>query len=847
MSCEGNVLVKVMYQDDVQDAVETSILDDLIAANRIKRLLRSDGWATVGIDPIRVSRGDYPGPERRQRSASPDISRQRAGDSGQSWSLSSHEKDFMTSQGGLLLLDKKTGTIIEADQTTADLLGYSKEEFPGKSFEDVGLTNIIDLQETINQLGQVGFIDYGDLPAVNKEGRRIDLDIHLILRDKIIQCYVRDITPCRMAEDALRQSELRCRLLFETMLQGVIYQDRGGNILLMNPAAEHILGKTSAECIGRSLNDEEHLALREDGSPFPAGEHPSMIAMQTGRKVRDMAMGIYNPLEEGYRWINVSAVPLFKHGEENPYQVYILFDDITERKRIEDALRESELRLRNSEATLRLATESTGLGTFDFDPLTRKFVWSGLTKLHFGLPPDANVDYNIFLSGLHPDDRHRVDAIMQNALLKPLDKGKCIIRYRTFGLVDGKERWISARGRVFFDGDGRAIRLIGTTLDISEQVKLEQEVLKLQKLESLGVLAGGIAHDFNNLLTAILGNISLAKLVSPDKLHERLTQAERAALRAKDLTNRLLIFSRGGTPVKKAIPIADLIENAIALSCAGRRAVCEVISSGNLWPADVDEGLMGQAINNIIMNADEAMPHGGRITINIENAEISEGDALPLKSGKYIKITIKDQGVGIPEENLGRIFDPYFTTKEQGRGLGLASVYSIIKSHGGCITVQSLIGSGTAFAIYLPAAASLMPVPSDKEIRPAAGKGKVLIMDDEEVIRHVAGEMLKYIGYEVELAKDGSEALDIYTKALLAANPFDAVIMDLTIPGGMGGKETIKKLLEIDPNVRAIVSSGYSNDPVLSNFKDYGFVGVIKKPYRFDELIEQLDGIDKAG
>ena len=373
-----------------------------------------------------------------------------------------------------------------------------------------------------------------------------------------------------------------------------------------------------------------------------------------------------------------------------------------------------------------------------------------------------------------------------------------------------------------------------------ERRRLEQELLKLQKLESVGVLAGGIAHDFNNLLTGILANISLARIVPQDKIYERLVEAEKAAVRAKDLTRQLLTFSKGGAPVRKTIFPESVIRDSVALSSSGRKAICEVLMPDDLWPIDADEGQISQAINNLIINADHAMPEGGKIIVSCENIEIGECCPLPLRSGKYITIVVKDEGIGIPEENLGKIFDPFFTTKDKGTGLGLATTYTIIKNHEGHIAVESTLKSGTAFIIYLPASESQTTVRKPWEVQVKPGKGKILIMDDEEIIRQVSCEMLKYMGYEVECAEDGPGAIEMYTKALKSGSPFDVVIMDLTIPGGMGGKETIEKLLETDPAVRAIVSSGYSNNHVMSNFRDFGFVGKMEKPFKIGELSVQI-------
>jgi PAS domain S-box-containing protein len=407
---------------------------------------------------------------------------------------------------------------------------------------------------------------------------------------------------------------------------------------------------------------------------------------------------------------------------------------------------------------------------------------------------------------------------------------------------DGTERILADSGAPIRGKDGEIIGVVLVFRDVTERRKMEEELQKVEKLESIGVLAGGIAHDFNNILTAILGNITLAKIYaeSDDKILERLTEAEKASLRAKDLTQQLLTFSKGGAPIKKTASIRELLKDSVSFILRGSNVKCEFFLPDDLWSVELDEGQMNQVINNLVINAQQAMPEGGVMNVRAENMAVGKGHGLPLKEGKYVKIAIEDQGTGISKEHLSRIFDPYFTTKQKGSGLGLTTAYSIIKNHDGYISVESRLGEGTCFNIYLPASEKEIVENKAVEERPLVGKGRILVMDDEELVRNVAGEMLKSIGYDVEFAREGTEAIEVYKKAKDSGEDFDVVIMDLTIPGGMGGKEAIKKLFEIDPGVRAIVSSGYSNDPIMSNFKKYGFRGVVAKPYKIKELGEAI-------
>lgn len=514
-----------------------------------------------------------------------------------------------------------------------------------------------------------------------------------------------------------------------------------------------------------------------------------------------------------------------------------------DRKRAEDMLRKSEEKYKN---LVELGTDmiyisdAEGNQTFLNDAAFRKLE----------ITPDEIIG-KPWIRLIHPDDVERSYRKFREMINKGID------------VFDFENRFVSRSGRIIHvmhnvrvlrNEQGEIVGTQGIARDISDRKKLEDEILKSKKIESIGTLAGGIAHDFNNLLTAILGNISLAGMQAElgSDLAKILSNAENASLRARDLTQQFITFSKGGLPLKEVAVLDGMIRDAADFALSGSSVDIEYHFPDSLWPAEVDRGQISQVIHNLVLNAREAMPGGGTITMRGENALVEEGSALLLEAGHYVKISVHDQGIGISDQNIAKIFDPYFTTKEigseKGMGLGLAICFSIIKNHHGVITVESEVGRGTTFIVYLPAVPRQKGrVKADAASAPPelAGEGRILLMDDDEMLRRVSRSMLETLGYEVALAENGFEAIDLFRKAIKSQNPFDAVILDLTVRGSMGGMQTITKLREIDPHIRSLISSGYTKDPVLTDFGSYGFNGVIIKPYDIQQLGAALKNIIK--
>jgi two-component system cell cycle sensor histidine kinase/response regulator CckA len=501
---------------------------------------------------------------------------------------------------------------------------------------------------------------------------------------------------------------------------------------------------------------------------------------------------------------------------------------IKERKQMQDSLRESEERYRQ-------LFESNPHPMWVYDIKTLFFLAVNDSAVrHYGYSRDE------FLSMTLEDIRPPQEIPTFIASAHDLDSdvfrsGVWRHRRKDGAIIDVE---IASHNILFGERQARFVLVT----DITARKKMEEELLKAQKLESLGVLAGGLAHDFNNLLTAMIGNIALAKLdAGPgNRIYQRLTDAERATERAQTLTQQLLTFSRGGAPLKKSLSIKDVVRNITSFALRGSKSKAEFLIPPDLWSVEADEGQLSQVINNLVSNADQAMPQGGIVSVVCKNIEIEAESALPLTPGNYILLAITDRGVGISRQHLKKIFDPYFTTKQKGSGLGLATTYSIMKRHNGHIAVESAEGAGTTFSLYLPATGQALDHGPASPGSERTGNSRILIMDDEDMVRDIAGQILTRLGFEVSYARDGAEAIELYVQARSAGRPFDVVIMDLTIPGGIGGKEAVKQIREIDPRVKAIVSSGYSNDPIMARYTEYGFSGVVSKPYTIKVLGETI-------
>jgi PAS domain S-box-containing protein len=637
------------------------------------------------------------------------------------------------------------------------------------------------------------------------------------LGNEDVMHVVRDITERRKTEESLRHSEESYRGLFNGVGEAIFVQDREGRFLDVNAAAERMYGYPPDYFIGKSPLDlsapgkNDFNALTVALAKAFAGEHQrfEFWGQRAGGEVFPKEVRLVRGTYNGQNVVFASA------------------DDITERKRVEEALSSSEARFRTI-----IENASTGILVADAETRRLRYANPEICRM-LGYRHEELMELDV--TAIHPVAERRgvVEEFAAHRNMQTI----CLRKDGTVFPVDIKAAVLELDGRLCH---------AGFFTDVSERRLLEEERLKTQKLEAIGTLAGGIAHDFNNLLQGVFGYISLAKMVMDDreKSFSALDQAEKALHMSVRLTNQLLTFAKGGTPLKKPIALRSVIENAAKFALSGSRSEFRIVTDDRLWRTEADEGQIGQVIQNIVLNADQAMPQGGRVEIMARNVDSSvRGLPQGLLQEKYIEIAIKDSGIGIPAQYLNRIYDPYFTTKERGSGLGLATSYSIVKNHEGLIQAKSDVGKGTTVFIYLPATAKRQNEEVDKPISAAVSMraGRILVMDDEPVIRNVAGELIKALGHTVEFAAHGEEALEKYELARRTGKPFDIVILDLTIRGGMGGAVTVRKLKEIDVNVKAIVSSGYSDDAAISHYREQGFEAFLKKPYTVDELRRVLN------
>ncbi len=649
------------------------------------------------------------------------------------------------------------------------------------------------------------------------------------------------------SEKAVRLAKERSEKILQSIQNGLLIIDAETHeIVEANPAAAAMIGAAPEEIVGRTCNLSVCSAMQGACPVTDAGERIENREMELLTK------------DGGKTVVIKTVVPVTLEDRECLIETFV---DINNLKRAERALMEVNEQLKQQTAVARGA-ERQANEERELLSVTLRSIADGVITTD--LQGDIVLINKIAerLLGWSQQEAcgrpvHEVFNIINektgrpcdNPVEKVLHRGMIVEQKNHIILIarNGNRYLIEDSGAPIFDENSEIIGAVLVFRDVTESRRTAEELLKVKKLESVGVLAGGIAHDFNNILTAILGNIDLAGvMIEPENKASRLLrEAQKASLRAKSLTQQLLTFSRGGNPVKKTSSIGKTITESANFVLHGSQVSCRFSIPDDLWLVDFDPGQISQVIQNLVLNAKHAMPDGGEINIDCTNiSDIKSETSVFLSGSTYVKIRVSDNGSGIAEKHLDKIFDPYFSTKQEGSGLGLAISHSIISKHGGHISLQSLVGEGTTFTIYLPVSEKqTVRAPTEVTDESEHVKARVLVMDDEELVRDIAERILLHLGHEVLLTADGEETISTFTKYREIGKPIDVLIMDLTIPGGMGGKDAIREILEIDPDAKAIVSSGYSNDPVLSDYRQYDFKAAIAKPFMLEEMNKTLKDV----
>ncbi len=620
----------------------------------------------------------------------------------------------------------------------------------------------------------------------------------------------------KMIED-LKQSTVSkdyMERIIDSMMDTLAVVDEQGKIVKVNNLMCYLLEYENDELVGqdieivlpnknRLLTESKRCYFQESGQ---IDNHETCYKTKSGRLIHIL--------------LSISEL-LYTEDEEQNY-VVLVARDITEFKKSEKLLKMRQFTIDNaSEAICWICFDGSIL---DINDTFSKFI--GFTKSELLEMNLADIDRHF-----SPDRwKSFCDGIL-------IDKSTTI--ETEYQKKDGTQFPVEIIANLTEYEEAHLICLF--LRDISARKKIAERIINAQKLESVSLLAGGIAHDFNNILTTALGNLSIIKLDEDldDEVKGYLTSVEKALRNGQGLTYQLLTFAKGGAPIKRLVSLIGIVKETVTFSLTGSNIRCEFDIPKDIIQAEIDEAQISQVVSNITINAQQAMPNGGVIEVKIRNITVDGSNSYRLQKGNYAKIVIKDNGTGIPTENLPKIFDPYFSTKEGGHGLGLAASYSIIKKHYGHLAVKSESGTGTSFQILLPSS-KFIAIQDTKETVIQKGNGHILVMDDEEQILALASKLLPMLGYSCDFSKNGTDAINCYKNAITAGNEYDALIMDLTIQGGMGGKEAAQLLIKEFPETKIIVSSGYSNDPILANFKDYGFCDILVKPYQLCDLGEVL-------
>ncbi len=715
--------------------------------------------------------------------------------------------------------------ILSVNASFTHLFQYEASECVGRTINSLIVPE--DLHKDATAISQVVLNHKSiqkDTQRMRKDGTMVEVSVlgyPIYMSDKQIGVFgiYGDISKRKAVERELKENQDKFKMIFEATPVALYQESIDGTILDCNQVALTMTGYTREELIGKNV-----------ASLLPPDRIEEM--MNYAHDVKSLGWFIAefeNQRKNGERIPVISAGNRVRLDDQE--QLIVAVQDISRQKRAERELAAEKEHLSvmlSSIGDAVIATDINGNVTLINKVASELTGWTFADAIGKPLTQIFNV--------VHETTRMKT----VNPVMDVLKSGK-IIELPDHTLLisaDGTERLIADSGAPIRDHEGNTIGIVLVFRDITDKHYIEREITRMQKMETLTLLAGGIAHDFNNILTAIIGNISLAKIYAKDSSNviEKITNAEKAALQARDLTHQLLTFSKGGDPIKQSTDLRNIVEETMTFVLSGSSVRSEMEFDADLNQVNVDPGQISQVINNLTINAVQAMKNGGIIKVSAVNVTVKEDQIVSLEAGSYVRLTIEDNGPGIPQEIQDKIFDPYFTTKSEGNGLGLAMTYSIIKRHRGHILLDSHLGEGARFDIYLPVIDGVSASRNYITQNYQGNRERILVMDDDMIVQDSLGNFLEFLNYQAEFADHGEVAIEKYRQSLNEKNPYAAVILDLTVPGAMGGKECVVQLREIDPNVRAIASSGYSNELKIETYKKYGFLDVIPKPYRIEEL-----------
>jgi PAS domain S-box-containing protein len=612
--------------------------------------------------------------------------------------------------------------------------------------------------------------------------------------------------------------------MLDVIQDNIITLDSRNRVTVLNQACKEYLGDQAKEIMGKMF-------------PEVFSSLPYFRGLQYPDDIRNLPQEVTDNSNRSFE-VNVKE---YKIGYSASIGNLIVLHELTERKKIEELMRKAEAqeKLAESERKYRMVVDNQTEAIVSFRPDGKVTFANRVVEEYLEQIGVQESELNVFDFPSYWDSKGLNKFISKMTPENPVGEYEHVITR-----ADGRTQNILWRAKGIYDESGALKEIQSVGIDITERQRLEQEMARNQKLESLGVLAGGIAHDFNNMLASIVSNTEIAILDHPeDPRHvHRLQESVRSAMRARNLTQQLLTFSKGGQPIKEVVDLQTLVPSTVEFVLAGSKLVPTYVMDSGLYKISADPIQIEQVINNLIINARQAMPRGGSLLIRASNVT-KEAEHPGEDDRPYVRLEITDEGMGISPEHLDKIFDPFFTTKATGTGLGLSTVRSIIRNHGGTVTVDSRLGQGTTFSVLLPATQDDEKPSSQMKKIETARQGSVLVMDDEESILDVLEIMLDSFGYQVECVRTGEEAIKCYQEHLLTGQPFSAVIMDLTIRGGMGGKEAIHEIRSLDPAALVIVSSGYSNDPIMAHPQDYGFADVLQKPFTMQDLSVKMESV----